>query len=77
MVFDKYAYDNHGMPDVQAGPVTYSRIPSLETEDDLEGVFLAFFGKHGSEILQLQRSTSAQGQEWLTAHKLTGVPTLD
>lgn len=57
-----------------AGPITYTKIPSLGKTDDLEGVFLASFGDHGSEVLLMQRSTDDSGQEWVTAKKLTGDP---
>lgn len=57
-----------------AGPITYTKIPTLGKTDDLEGVFLASFGDHGSEVLLMQRSTDDSGQEWVTAKKLTGDP---
>jgi hypothetical protein len=56
------------------GRITYTRIPLDDPPTDpLTGLYLGAFGPHGPELLRLARETF-EGEEWVTATKLTGDP---
>lgn len=52
----------------------YTRIPHdpASRTDPFTGVYLGAFGPHGPELLQLQRIVDSDGDEAVTAVKLTG-----
>ena len=53
----------------------YTRIPAgVPATDPFCGTFMAAFGPHGVELLQVGRTKAANGHEVVTARKLTGEP---